>query len=153
MSAILLDGKVCAQAVRAELKERIQTLAGKGIQPGLAVILVGDNPASASYVASKTKACTELGMLGETVSFPERVSQDVLLRLVATLNADARYHGILIQLPLPNPLDSRPSWRPSRRRRTWIASIPRTSAVSSWDGRSSLPAPRPGSSSCWFATE
>jgi methylenetetrahydrofolate dehydrogenase (NADP+)/methenyltetrahydrofolate cyclohydrolase len=106
MSAVLLDGKACAQAVRAELKEGIQTLAGKGVRPGLAVILVGDNPASASYVASKTKACTELGMLGETLSFPERVSQDSLLGLVAKLNADTRYHGVLIQLPLPSHLDS-----------------------------------------------
>jgi methylenetetrahydrofolate dehydrogenase (NADP+)/methenyltetrahydrofolate cyclohydrolase len=106
MNAVLLDGKACAQAVQDELKEGIQTLAGKGIRPGLAVILVGDNPASASYVASKTKACTELGMLGETLSFPDRVSQDVLLRLVAKMNADVRYHGILIQLPLPNHLDS-----------------------------------------------
>ena len=106
MSAILLDGKACAQVVRAELKEGIQTLAGKGVRPGLAVILVGDNPASASYVASKTKACTELGMLGETLSFPEGVSQDSLLGLVTKLNADTRYHGILIQLPLPSHLDS-----------------------------------------------
>ena len=106
MSAIILDGKACAQAVRGELKEGIQALAGRGVRPGLAVILVGDNPASASYVASKTKACAELGMLGETLSFPEKVSQDSLLRLIAKMNTDTRYHGILIQLPLPNHLDS-----------------------------------------------
>ena len=106
MSAIILDGKACAQAVRGELKEGIQALAGRGVRPGLAVILVGDNPASASYVASKTKACAELGMLGETLSFPEKVSQDSLLRLIAKMSTDTRYHGILIQLPLPNHLDS-----------------------------------------------
>jgi len=106
MSAILLDGKACAQVVRAELKEGIQTLAGKGVRPGLAVILVGDNPASASYVASKTKACTELGMVGETLTYPESVSHAELMARVRKLNADGRYHGILIQLPLPNHLDS-----------------------------------------------
>ncbi len=106
MSARLLDGKATAEAIRAELKEKLAVLAQKGIQPGLAVILVGDNPASASYVKAKTKACTELGMKGETLNYPATVSQEEILSKVKELNADPRYHGILIQLPLPKHLDS-----------------------------------------------
>lgn len=106
MSARLLDGKATAEAIRSELKDKIFGLAQRGVQPGLAVVLVGDDPGSASYVKGKTKACAELGMVGETFTFPETVSQADLLSRVRDLNADPRYHGILIQLPIPKHLDS-----------------------------------------------
>lgn len=106
MSARILDGKATAEAIQAELRETIVGLARRGIQPGLAVVLVGDDPGSASYVKGKTKACAQLGMLGETLTYPETVSQTELLSKVKDLNADSRYHGILIQLPLPKHLDS-----------------------------------------------
>lgn len=106
MSARLLDGKATSEAIRAELKEKVAVLAQKGIQPGLAVILVGDNPASASYVKGKTKACAELKMVGETFTYPESISHSELLALVRKLNGDSHYHGILIQLPVPEHLDS-----------------------------------------------
>ena len=106
MSARLLDGKATAEAIRVELKEKIVGLARQGVQPGLAVILVGDDPGSASYVKGKTKACAELGMVGETLAYPETVSQAELTSKVRDLNADSRFHGILIQLPLPKHLDS-----------------------------------------------
>lgn len=106
MSAVLLDGKATSEAIRAELREQVAALARRGVQPGLAVILVGDNPASASYVKAKTRACAELGMAGETLTYPESVSHDELMARVRKLSADPRYHGILIQLPLPEHLDS-----------------------------------------------
>jgi methylenetetrahydrofolate dehydrogenase (NADP+)/methenyltetrahydrofolate cyclohydrolase len=106
MSARLLDGKATAEAIQSGLREKIAALAQKGIQPGLAVILVGENPASASYVKAKTKACAELGMMGETLTYPDSVTHAELLARVRELNADSRYHGILIQLPLPGHLDS-----------------------------------------------
>lgn len=105
MAARILDGKAIAQQVRDELKARVATATASGVQPGLAALLVGDNPASASYVASKTQACAELGIFSETFRLPATTTQDELLELVDRLNADARFHGILPQLPLPRQID------------------------------------------------
>jgi len=105
MPARILDGKAIAQAVRDELKARVKTATASGIQPGLAALLVGDNPASASYVMSKTQACAELGIFSETFHLPATTTQDEVLALVDRLNADRHFHGILPQLPLPSQID------------------------------------------------
>ncbi len=107
MSAILIDGKKIAEEIRAELTRKIATLAGRGVVPGLAVILVGDNPASVSYVTGKEKACAEIGIQSFETRFPEDVSEARLLDKIAECNRDPSVHGILIQLPLPGHIDER----------------------------------------------
>lgn len=106
MSAKLIDGKEISRIVRAELKLRVDTLIAKGIQPGLAVILVGDNPASQVYVNNKVKACGEAGVRSELIRLPLDVSQDELLARIRALNVDPAIHGILVQLPLPPQCDN-----------------------------------------------
>lgn len=105
MSATLIDGKEIAGQIRAELDNRIQALGEKGVRPGLAVILVGENPASHSYVGMKEKKCIELGLYSETIRLEATVTREALLDQVARLNADPRIHGILVQLPLPKHID------------------------------------------------
>jgi methylenetetrahydrofolate dehydrogenase (NADP+)/methenyltetrahydrofolate cyclohydrolase len=92
--------------MRAELKTEIRALATQGVQPGLAAVLVGNNPASATYVRMKGKACEEAGLHHETIRLPQETSEAELLALIDRLNADPKIHGILIQLPLPKQIDS-----------------------------------------------
>jgi methylenetetrahydrofolate dehydrogenase (NADP+)/methenyltetrahydrofolate cyclohydrolase len=106
MAAQILDGKSLAAAVRAGVKESVSRLAQRGITPGLAVILAGDDPASKVYVRHKTLACEETGVRSRVLGFPEAVRQDELLRAVEALNADPAVHGILVQLPLPRQVDA-----------------------------------------------
>ncbi|MBE5787293.1 MAG: bifunctional methylenetetrahydrofolate dehydrogenase/methenyltetrahydrofolate cyclohydrolase FolD [Clostridiales bacterium] len=103
--ATLLDGKIMAAQLMEGLKSRVNTLKEKGISVGLAVILVGEDPASQVYVRNKGKACEELGMLSETILMPAQTSQEELEALIEKLNADSRIDGILVQLPLPRHLD------------------------------------------------
>lgn len=108
VGARIIDGKAIAASVRAEIGERVQTLRDEGCGvPGLAVIRVGDDPASAAYVRSKTKACEEVGIASRQLSFPTAVSQDELTESIQSLNRDSSIHGILVQLPLPKHLDER----------------------------------------------
>jgi methylenetetrahydrofolate dehydrogenase (NADP+)/methenyltetrahydrofolate cyclohydrolase len=104
----VIDGKRIAAAIRDEIRERIQRLRQEhyGV-PGLAVIVVGDDPASATYVRSKTTACEEVGIASRQITFPGFVSHDELIDSVQELNRDAGIHGILVQLPLPKHLDER----------------------------------------------
>ena len=92
--------------MRAELEGDLRALAGRGVTPGLAAVLVGDNPASATYVRMKGKACEEAGLYHETVRLAKGTTQAELLALVDRLNADAKIHGILVQLPLPKQIDA-----------------------------------------------
>ena len=105
MSAVIIDGKKLAAQFRAELKEKVAKLTSEGTVPGLAVILVGDNPASRSYVTAKEKACAEIGIYSSDNRLPESTSQDELLALIERLNNDDKIHGILVQLPLPKHID------------------------------------------------
>ena len=105
MSAIILDGKVMSAEIRNEVASRVASLRKKGIVPGLAVILVGDDPASEIYVRNKGKGCEEVGMYSETVRMPADTTQQALMAEIDRLNADDRIHGILVQLPLPAHLD------------------------------------------------
>ena len=102
MSATIIDGKQLAADMRAEIAQGVAQLkAEKGVTPGLAVILVGENPASVSYVTAKEKACAEAGMYSREIRLPADVSEEQLIATVKALNADAAIHGILVQLPLP----------------------------------------------------
>ena len=107
MSAKILSGKTIAAELRQTIKQQIQINNKQGIRPpGLAVILVGDNPASQIYVRNKHKACAEVGILSKTFSLPATTSQDELLKLLDKLNCDIEIDGILVQLPLPEQIDS-----------------------------------------------
>lgn len=107
MSALIIDGKAIAQQVRAEWKMRADALKLRGITPGLAVIIVGEDPASKVYVANKVKACAELGLYSEHIALPADISEAALLARIATINADPKIHGLLVQLPVPKHIDSR----------------------------------------------
>ncbi len=105
MPAELIDGRAIGQKVRAEAAARARKLAERGIKPGLAVVLVGEDPASVVYTSSKSKAAEEAGMYSLNLRLPVEISQDELLRRVDQLNADPKIHGILVQMPLPKHID------------------------------------------------
>lgn len=106
MAAQILDGKSLAATVRVRVKEGVSHLAQRGIRPGLAVILAGDDPASRVYVRHKTLACEETGVQSKVFELKASVSQAELLQRIEALNADAAIHGILVQLPLPRHVDA-----------------------------------------------
>ena len=105
MTARIIDGKQMAAEMRAELKAEVARLTEQGVVPGLGVILVGDDPASRSYVTSKERACEELGIYSDDNRLPAETTQAELLALVRRMNEDAKINGILVQLPLPAQLD------------------------------------------------
>ena len=102
MSARILDGKAIAAELRAEIAAGVAELKARGITPGLGVLLVGDNPASRSYVTGKEQACREAGMFSDEVALPATATREEILAAVRRFNADPRIHGILVQLPLPD---------------------------------------------------
>ena len=106
MSARILDGTAIAQTIRAEVAQEVARLSRTGRKPGLAAVLVGEDPASAVYVRSKGKACEEAGMHSVTLRLPVSTTEAELLETVDRLNADAEIHGILVQLPLPKHINS-----------------------------------------------
>ena len=106
MPARLIDGVAIGDTMRAELAGEIAALKGHGTTPGLAAVLVGDNPASQTYVRMKGKACDEAGLHHETIQLPKETDESDLLALVRRLNTDAKIHGILVQLPLPPQINS-----------------------------------------------
>jgi methylenetetrahydrofolate dehydrogenase (NADP+)/methenyltetrahydrofolate cyclohydrolase len=105
MSAQRMDGKALAEQVLEECRHKVEALASRGIRPGLAVVLVGDNAASRAYVRNKVKACATVGVHSEVLELPAAASQAHVLDVVRRLNADPSIHGILVQLPLPAGLD------------------------------------------------
>ena len=107
MAAKIIDGKTIAQQVRSEVAEKVKARVAAGKRaPGLAVVLVGSNPASQIYVGSKRKACEEVGFVSRSYDLPETTSEAELLELIDTLNADKTIDGILVQLPLPAGIDN-----------------------------------------------
>jgi methylenetetrahydrofolate dehydrogenase (NADP+)/methenyltetrahydrofolate cyclohydrolase len=106
MPAELISGTKVAEEIREELKVKVAELKKKGITPGLVMVRVGEDPASVSYVSGKTKASEEIGILSETIVFPEQTSEKELLDKVEQLNKDPKFHGILVQLPLPKHIDA-----------------------------------------------
>lgn len=107
MSAQIIDGKKVASDIQESLKKEIGQLKAKGITPGLAVVLVGENPASKKYVASKEKTCESLGIKSFSHKLPETTTQDELMGVIQKLNNDPDVHGILVQLPLPRGLNEK----------------------------------------------
>jgi methylenetetrahydrofolate dehydrogenase (NADP+) / methenyltetrahydrofolate cyclohydrolase len=101
----IIDGTKLAAAVTADVATKVAELKARGITPGLTVVLVGDDPASAVYVGSKERTCIELGMHGETIRRPSTITQDELLAIVDRLNDDPAIHGILVQMPLPKQIN------------------------------------------------
>jgi methylenetetrahydrofolate dehydrogenase (NADP+)/methenyltetrahydrofolate cyclohydrolase len=106
MAARILDGKSLAAEVRAAVKTEVAALSQRGIRPGLAVILAGDNPASRVYVRNKVRACEETGVRSELYELPGTISEEALIDRVLALNDDPDVHGILVQLPLPKQVDA-----------------------------------------------
>ncbi len=105
MSAIIIDGKKISADIKAEIQQEVLTLKACGVTPGLAAVLVGDNPASHQYVTMKAKACQELGIYSEKIIKPADYPQSELLNLIDTLNHRDDIHGILVQSPLPSHID------------------------------------------------
>ena len=106
MTAALMDGVAVSKAIRAQWQQRVGALKARGVTPGLAVILVGDNPASQVYVRNKVRACGEVGLYSEVHPYPANVSQETVLAKIEELNQDPKIHGILVQLPLPPHFDN-----------------------------------------------
>ena len=105
MGATIIDGKAIAAEIRAEVAVKVKKLKENGITPCLAVILVGENPASVSYVTGKQKALSEVGMKDRSIRLPENTDESELLEIIGKLNEDDSVHGILVQLPLPKHID------------------------------------------------
>ena len=105
--ARIIDGKALAQKIKENISEEVSELKNKGIIPGLAVILVGDDPASKVYVNNKKKACAQVGIYSEEYLLPADTDEKTLLDLIAKLNADDRINGVLLQAPIPPHLDYR----------------------------------------------
>ena len=105
-AAVILDGKGLAARIRGEVREKVSRLAQRGVHPGLAVILAGDDPASRVYVRNKIRACEETGVRSVFIEYPASVDEDELVERVHALNADPAVHGILVQLPLPGHIDA-----------------------------------------------
>jgi methylenetetrahydrofolate dehydrogenase (NADP+)/methenyltetrahydrofolate cyclohydrolase len=105
MAASIIDGKAIAQSMRDEIAEEVTRLKEKGITPGLGVVLVGEDPASQSYVRAKEKACDKAGIYSDDNRLPEETSEEELLALVDRMNNDPKIHGILVQLPLPDHIN------------------------------------------------
>jgi len=106
MTAQKIDGNALSQQLRADVTRRTMALKVKGITPGLAVVLVGDNPASQVYVRNKVKACQDSGLHSVLEKHPDSLSEAALLERIEALNADKTIHGILVQLPLPSHIDA-----------------------------------------------
>ena len=102
---MMIDGKAVAQRVLEECRRGVEKLKGRGVQPGLAVVLIGTDPASQTYVASKVRTCGELGMLSRKVELPAETTEARVLEIIAQLNADPSIHGILVQSPPPSHID------------------------------------------------
>ncbi|MEW6058561.1 MAG: tetrahydrofolate dehydrogenase/cyclohydrolase catalytic domain-containing protein [Actinomycetota bacterium] len=104
MTARIIDGKAIAAQVRAEVADRVKALLARGVRPGLAAVLVGDDPASHVYVGSKQRACAEVGMYSERVELPADVSEATVIEEIERLNADPAISGLIVQLPVPKHL-------------------------------------------------
>lgn len=106
MTAKIIDGVAVSKVLREQWKSRVEVLKARGVTPGLAVILVGDDPASQVYVRNKVKACADVGLHSELQQYAADVSEQVVLDKIAALNRDPKIHGILVQLPLPPQIDN-----------------------------------------------
>ncbi len=118
MTAQRIDGNAISQELRGQVAQRALALKSKGVTPGLAVVLVGENAASHVYVRNKVKACQDSGFFSLLEKHPDTLSQDALLLRIEALNNDPQIHGILVQLPLPAHIDAQKVLKPSTPPRT-----------------------------------
>ncbi|MDI9474941.1 MAG: tetrahydrofolate dehydrogenase/cyclohydrolase catalytic domain-containing protein, partial [Bacillota bacterium] len=102
---MIIDGKALAKEKRAEIAKQVEALKEKGVTPGLAVVLVGEDPASQIYVRNKHKACEEVGIYSRKITLPEETTEEEILKIIDELNNDPEIDGILVQLPLPKHID------------------------------------------------
>jgi methylenetetrahydrofolate dehydrogenase (NADP+)/methenyltetrahydrofolate cyclohydrolase len=109
MTARILDGKALAASMRADVKRSVERLSSRGVRPGLAVVLAGEDPASRVYVRNKVRACEETGVRSLMFEYPASVSEAELLERIASLNADRTVHGILVQTGFTRPISARSS--------------------------------------------
>ena len=107
MTATIIDGRAVSETMRTKMRSRMESLGLRGVRPGLAVILVGEDPASQVYVRNKAKACDDVGMHSEVFRYDASTAEAVVLAKIAELNDDPRIHGILVQLPLPAHIDNK----------------------------------------------
>jgi methylenetetrahydrofolate dehydrogenase (NADP+)/methenyltetrahydrofolate cyclohydrolase len=107
MTATIIDGRAVSETLRARMRSRVESLGLRGLRPGLAVILVGEDAASQIYVRNKAKACQDIGMHSEVHRYSHEAQQDTVLRKISELNNDPRINGILVQLPLPDHVDNK----------------------------------------------
>lgn len=121
--AQIIDGKRISQEIKDELKEEVAALKAHGIEGSLAVVQVGEDPASSVYVRNKKKACEYIGLHSLSYELPEETTEKELLDLIASLNENDAVNGILVQLPVPKHIDADKVIRQSRRKRTWTDSI------------------------------
>jgi len=105
--SVIIDGKKISEEILEGLKQRVQKLKKKNINPTLAIVLVGDNPASKIYISNKQKACEKIGIGSNLYEFPENIKEEKLIALIKQLNNDKKIHGIIIQLPLPKHMDEK----------------------------------------------
>ncbi len=146
MGASIIDGKALATATKAEAAEKVTALKAQGVNPCLAVILVGENPASQVYVRGKINDCAQCGIESRSINLPADTTQETLLAEVKKLADDPAVHGILVQLPCRSRSTRRPSSTPSRRRRMWTVSRPSTWAACRSASPAICPAPRQAAS-------
>ncbi|MBQ3048760.1 MAG: bifunctional 5,10-methylenetetrahydrofolate dehydrogenase/5,10-methenyltetrahydrofolate cyclohydrolase, partial [Oscillospiraceae bacterium] len=104
-TAKIIDGKAISEKIRGDIRKDVEAMIAEGITPGLAVVIVGNNPASRTYVNNKKKACAQVGIHSEEYALPEETTQEQLIALVEELNGRSDIHGILVQLPLPKHID------------------------------------------------
>jgi methylenetetrahydrofolate dehydrogenase (NADP+)/methenyltetrahydrofolate cyclohydrolase len=153
MAAKIIDGKTIAQQVRSEVAEKVKARVAAGFRaPGLAVVLVGSNPASQIYVGSKRKACEEVGFVSRSYDLPETTSEAELLELIDTLNADRPSTASWFSCRCPPALIMSKSWSAFRRTKTLTASTRITWAVCASARRACVRARRAGSSRCLSVT-
>lgn len=107
MTATIIDGRAVSESMRKKMRSRVESLGLRGLRPGLAVVLVGEDAASQIYVRNKAKACEDVGMHSEVFRYPADVSEAEVLEKISELNEDRRIHGILVQLPLPDHIDNK----------------------------------------------
>lgn len=142
MAATVIDGKALAAATKAEAAEKVRELKSRGINPCLAVILVGENPASQVYVRGKINDCAQCGIESRSINLPADTTQDALLAEVKKLADDSAVHGILVQLPLPAQIDEKAVIDAIPPEKDVDASRPSTWAVCRSASRATCPAPR-----------
>lgn len=142
MGATIIDGKALAAATKAEAAEKVKELKAQGINPCLAVILVGENPASQVYVRGKINDCAQCGIESRSINLPADTTQETLLAEVKKLAADPAVHGILVQLPLPAQIDEKAVIDAIPPEKMWMAFRRSTWAVCRSASRATCPAPR-----------